>query len=228
MSPYRMKEVESRLGAPLLELWGMTELGGLGTTHPLYGPRKHGSIGVPLPFLCARIGSLEHPSVAVTAGEIGELQIGGAVTMMGYFGRPEATAETIDTDGWLHTGDLAYVDEEGFIFIVDRLKDMVITGGFNIYPAELERVLCEHPSVAMAAVVGVPDETKGELAKAFVVCRNGADLHPEDVLDFCRQRLAAYKVPRLIEVVDDLPKTSSGKILRRELRAKALPHNQTS
>ncbi|BFG81006.1 long-chain fatty acid--CoA ligase [Paraburkholderia terrae] len=228
MSPYKMKEVESRLGAPLLELWGMTELGGLGTTHPLYGPRKHGSIGVPLPFLCARIGSLEHPSVAVTAGEIGELQIRGAVTMMGYFGRPEATAETIDTDGWLHTGDLAYVDEEGFIFIVDRLKDMVITGGFNIYPAELERVLCEHPSVAMAAVVGVPDETKGELAKAFVVCRNGADLRPEDVIDFCRQRLAAYKVPRLIEVVDDLPKTSSGKILRRVLRAKALPHNQTS
>ena len=148
--------------------------------------------------------------------------------MQGYFGRPEATKETIDADGWLHTGDLAYTDKEGFIYIVDRLKDMVITGGFNIYPAELERVLCEHPSVGMAAVVGVPDETKGELAKAFVVCRSGAELDPDDVLEFCRHRLAAYKVPRAIEIVDDLPKTSSGKVLRRELRAKAVVKSHAS
>lgn len=222
MPPHKMREVEARFNAPLLELWGMTELGGLGTTHSLYGPRKHGSIGVPLTFLRARIGSLEHPSMELPTGEIGELQIKGPVTMMGYFGRPEITAETIEKDGWLRTGDLAYIDEEGFIFIVDRLKDMVITGGFNVYPAELERVLCEHPSVAMAAVVGIPDETKGELAKAFVVERNGTVIDPENVLQFCRERLAAYKVPRLIEVVDDLPKTSSGKILRRELRAQSL------
>jgi long-chain acyl-CoA synthetase len=228
MSAYKMKEVESRFGAPLLELWGMTELGGIGTTHSLYGPKKHGSIGVPLPFLSARIGSLECPKEAVAAGEIGELQIKGPVTMMGYFGRPDATAETIDVGGWLHTGDLAYMDGDGFIFVVDRLKDMVITGGFNIYPAELERVLCEHPAIAMAAVVGVPDETKGELAKAFVVCKNGADVDTGDVFEFCRQRLAAYKVPRLIEVVEDLPKTSSGKILRRELRAKEMLQNQLS
>jgi long-chain acyl-CoA synthetase len=228
MAPHKMREVERRFGAPLLELWGMTELGGLGATHSLYGPKRHGSIGIPLPFLKARIGTLEQPSKDVAAGDIGEIQIQGPVTMMGYFGRPEATAETIDADGWLHTGDLAYLDEEGFIFVVDRLKDMVITGGFKIYPAELERVLCEHPSVAMAAVVGIPDETRGELAKAFVVCRNGADVNPEEVLEFCRQRLAAYKVPRLIEVVGDLPKTSSGKILRRELRAKALLQNQPS
>jgi long-chain acyl-CoA synthetase len=228
MSPYKMKEVESRFGAPLLELWGMTELGGLGTTHSLYGPRKHGSIGVPLPFLSVRIGSLECPTEAVAAGEVGELQIKGPVTMIGYFGRPDATAETIDVGGWLHTGDLAYVDEEGFIFVVDRLKDMVITGGFNIYPAELERVLCEHPAIAMAAVVGVPDETKGELAKAFVVRKSGVDVDTGEVIEFCRQRLAAYKVPRLVEVVEDLPKTSSGKILRRELRAKAVLQNQPS
>ncbi|MFT4065587.1 class I adenylate-forming enzyme family protein [Paraburkholderia sp.] len=228
MPPHKMKEVESRFNAPLLELWGMTELGGLGTTHSFYGPRKHGSIGVPLTFCDARIGSLERPCVELKVGEIGELQMKGPITMIGYFGRPEATAETIEADGWLHTGDLAYKDEEGFIFVVDRLKDMVITGGFNVYPAELERVLCEHPAVAMAAVVGVPDETKGELAKAFVVQRNGIALDPENVLQFCRERLAAYKVPRLIEVVDDLPKTSSGKVLRRELRARSLTGNTVS
>lgn len=220
MPPNKMKEVESRLGAPLLELWGMTEIGGLGTTHSLYGPRRHGSIGIPLPFIQARIRSLEHPSADMPTGEIGELQVKGPVTMMGYFGRPEATSETLDADGWLHTGDLAYMDEEGFIFVVDRLKDMVITGGFNIYPAELERVLCEHPAIAMAAVVGIPDDTKGELAKAFVVCKPGVEIDTDEVLEFCRERLAAYKVPRAIEVVDDLPKTSSGKVLRRELRAK--------
>ncbi|ACC73976.1 AMP-binding protein [Paraburkholderia phymatum] len=222
MPPQKMEEVERKFGSPLLELWGMTELGGLGATHPLYGPKKNGSIGVPLPLLKARIASLESPSKEVTAREVGELQMKGPITMMGYYGRPEATLETIDADGWLHTGDLAYIDEEGFIFIVDRLKDMVITGGFNIYPAELERVLCEHPSIALAAVVGVPDDIKGELAKAFIVRKHGAEIRTEDVFEFCRQRLAAYKVPRLIEFVEDLPKTNSGKILRRELRKKAL------
>lgn len=227
MPPQKMREVEARLGVPLLELWGMTELGGLGTTHSLYGPKRHGSIGIPFPFVQVRIRSLEHPT-GLVSGEIGELQVKGPLTMQGYFGRPEATKETIDADGWLHTGDLAYTDKEGFIYIVDRLKDMVITGGFNIYPAELEHVLCEHPSVAMAAVVGVPDETKGELAKAFVVCKSGSELDPDDVLEFCRHRLAAYKVPRAIEIVDDLPKTNSGKVLRRELRAKAVLQSQAS
>ncbi|WP_321895844.1 AMP-binding protein [Paraburkholderia heleia] len=228
MSTYKMREVEARLGAPLLELWGMTELGGLGTTHSLYGPRKHGSIGIPLPFLSARIASLKIPSGIAPAGEVGELQIKGPVTMMGYFGRPEATAEAIDRDGWLHTGDLACMDEEGFIFVVDRMKDMVITGGYNIYPAELERVLCEHPAVAMAAVVGIPDETKGELAKAFIVGKSGVQVDTDGIVEFCRQKLAAYKVPRFIEVVDDLPKTSSGKILRRELRLREVTQKQPS
>ncbi len=228
MSAYKMKEVESRLGVPLLELWGMTELGGLGATHPLYGPRRHGSIGVPLPFMQARIASLESREGALPAGEVGELQMKGPLAMQGYFGQPEATSEAIDRDGWLRTGDLAYVDDDGFIFVVDRLKDMVITGGFNIYPAELERVLCEHPAVAMAAVVGIPDETKGELAKAFVVLKSHAEADVEGLLEFCRQRLAAYKVPRLIEVVDDLPKTSSGKILRRALREKVAADSQPS
>jgi long-chain acyl-CoA synthetase len=138
--------------------------------------------------------------------------------MQGYLNRADATSETIDADGFLHTGDLAYMDKEGYLYVVDRLKDMIITGGFNIYPAELEGALCEHPAVAMAAVVGVPDAAKGELAKAFVVLAQGRSVTEEALLEFCRTRLAAYKVPRMLAFVDELPKTGSGKILRRALR----------
>jgi long-chain acyl-CoA synthetase len=217
----KMQQVEERFGAPLIELWGMTELGGLGTTHCVYGPRKLGSIGIPLPFLQARIAQPDAGDKALEPGAVGELLIRGPVTMMGYHHRPEATAEAVDPDGWLHTGDLAYIDEDGFIFLVDRLKDMIITGGYNIYPAELERVLCEHPAVAMAAVVGVPDDIKGELAKAFVVLVADAASTADDLLAFCRERLAAYKVPREVQFVSDLPKTSSGKVMRRVLKGQA-------
>ncbi|MBC8752101.1 MULTISPECIES: class I adenylate-forming enzyme family protein [Paraburkholderia] len=218
----KMEQVEARFGAPLIELWGMTELGGLGTTHCAYGPRKLGSIGIPLPFLQARIAQPDSSDITLPPGMVGELLIKGPVTMTGYYHRPEATAETVDAAGWLHSGDLAYMDEDGFIFLVDRLKDMIITGGYNIYPAELERVLCEHPSVAMAAVVGIPDDIKGELAKAFIVAVEGSSSTPEEILTFCRERLAAYKLPREVEFVSDLPKTSSGKIMRRALREQAL------
>jgi long-chain acyl-CoA synthetase len=149
---------------------------------------------------------------------VGELQIRGPVTMREYLNNPEATAQTLEADGWLHTGDLARQDEEGFLYVVDRLKDMVITGGFNIYPAELERVIAEHPDVAMVAVGSIPDEAKGELAKAYVVARQGATLDLTALQQHCRSRLAAYKVPRAWQIVAELPKTSTGKILRRKLR----------
>ncbi|WP_454741911.1 class I adenylate-forming enzyme family protein [Cupriavidus necator] len=214
----KMREVEARFGAPLLELWGMTELGGLGTTHALLGERRLGSIGLPLPCMQARIVANTDPSKALPPGEVGELALKGPLTMQGYLNRPDATAETMDAEGFLHTGDLAYMDNDGYIYVVDRLKDMIITGGFNIYPAELESVLCEHPAVAMAAVVGAADPLKGELAKAFVVLAQGQSVSEQELLEFCRTRLAAYKVPRLVAFVDDLPKTGSGKILRRALR----------
>jgi long-chain acyl-CoA synthetase len=218
MPEAKMRAVEAAFGCPLIELWGMTELGGLGATQTLYGPRKHGSIGVPLPHLQARIVNGDDGRTVLGAGEVGELQIRGPVTMRGYIGNPAATAETLLDDGWLRSGDLARMDEDGFIFIVDRSKDLIITGGFNIYPAELERVLAEHPGVAMAAVGRVADETKGELAKAYVVAKSGVTLDLADLDRHCRERLAAYKVPRLYQVVDDLPKTSTGKILRRDLK----------
>jgi long-chain acyl-CoA synthetase len=217
MPEAKMRAVEAAFGCPLIELWGMTELGGLGATQTLYGPRKLGSIGIPLPHLQARIVDSEDGQTGLATGEVGELQIRGPVTMRGYVGNDAATAGTLLADGWLRTGDLACTDEEGFIFVVDRSKDLIITGGFNIYPAELERVLAEHPGVAMAAVGRVADETKGELAKAYVVARAGVTLDVADLDRHCRERLAAYKVPRLYQIVEDLPKTSTGKILRKDL-----------
>lgn len=215
----KMEAVEQALGCPLIELWGMTELGGLGTTHTLYGPRKLGSIGVALPHLEARIAPVEGEPRALPPGEVGELQIRGPMTMREYLGRPEATAETLLAGGWLRTGDLARMDAEGFIFVVDRLKDMINTSGFKIYPAELERVIAEHPDVAMVAVGSITDATKGELAKAYIVPKQGRAPDATDIERHCRERLAAYKVPRTFKFVAELPKTSTGKVLRRNLKA---------
>jgi long-chain acyl-CoA synthetase len=218
MPEAKMRQVEAAFGCPLIELWGMTELGGLGTTHSAYGPTRHGSIGVALPHLQARVCATDVTNRVLPPGEVGELQIRGPMVMHGYLNNPEATAQTLEVDGWLHTGDLARQDEDGFLFVVDRLKDMVITGGFNIYPAELERVIAEHPDVAMVAVGSIPDVAKGELAKAYIVARQGTTLDLTALQQHCRTRLAAYKVPRAWQIVAELPKTSTGKILRRKLR----------
>lgn len=218
MPEAKMREVEAAFGCPLIELWGMTELGGLGTTHSAYGPARHGSIGVPLPHLEARVVATDGSESVLPHGEVGELQIRGPVTMREYLGKPEATAETLVADGWLRTGDLVRQDAEGYVYVVDRLKDLIITGGFNVYPAELERVIAEYADVSMVAVGSIPDANKGELAKAYVVPRQGASIDLAALEAHCRSRLAAYKVPRLFQVVTDLPKTSTGKILRRKLR----------
>jgi long-chain acyl-CoA synthetase len=217
MPEAKMRDIEAIFGCPLIELWGMTELGGLGATHSAYGPARHGSIGVALPHLEARVIAADGSRQVLPTGEVGELQIRGPVVMTGYLGQPDATADTIVADGWLHTGDLVRQDKDGYLYVVDRLKDMIITGGFNIYPAELERVIAEHPDVALAAVGSVFDEAKGELAKAYIVPRHGAQLDLAALEQHCRVRLAAYKVPRAYQIVEDLPKTSTGKILRRML-----------
>jgi long-chain acyl-CoA synthetase len=151
-------------------------------------------------------------------GEVGELMIRGPIVMQGYYGNDKATKETIEPDGWLHSGDLASMDEDGAIFIVDRKKDMINTAGFKVFPAEIERVVAQHPSVAMVAVGSQPDELKGEIAKAYVVLKPGAAGDADAILALCRDQLAAYKVPRAVQFVADLPKTSTGKIMRRELR----------
>jgi long-chain acyl-CoA synthetase len=214
----KMQEVERRFACPLIELWGMTELAGLGTTFPSNGPHKLGSIGIAIPHTEARIADDADPAKTMPRGEVGELMIRGPIVMQGYYGNEKATREAIEPDGWLHTGDLATMDEDGAVFIVDRKKDMINTGGFKVFPAEIERVIAAHPSVAMVAVGGLPDELKGEIAKAYVVLKPGATPDAEGIMALCRAELAAYKAPRAIQFVADLPKTSTGKIMRRELR----------
>jgi long-chain acyl-CoA synthetase len=213
-----MRAWEDRARAPLIELWGMTELAGLGTTHALYAPNVHGSIGVGLPGVEVRVAAFDDAAHTMPAGEPGELMVRGPIVMQGYYGNDKATKETIEPDGWLHTGDVAVADDAGYFRLVDRRKDMIITAGYNVYPAEIERVLAGHPAVAMSAVGPIGDEVKGELARAYVVLRPDATATEAELIDFCRPHLAAYKLPRSVRFVADLPKTSTGKIMRRELR----------
>ncbi|MCP5081950.1 MAG: long-chain fatty acid--CoA ligase [Alphaproteobacteria bacterium] len=212
-----MKAVEEGFKVPLIELWGMTEIAGLGSTHPLYGTNKHGSIGCAIPYCELRIADAEDASKTMPRGEVGELMVRGPIVMLGYYGDEEKTRETLEPDGWLHTGDLGTMDEDGCVYIVDRKKDMILTGGYNVYPAEIERVLAGHPAVALAAVGKQDDELKGEIAKAYVVLKEGETGDEQEMMAFCREKLAAYKCPRKIQFVPDVPKTSTGKIMRRQL-----------
>ncbi|GAA4828007.1 class I adenylate-forming enzyme family protein [Saccharopolyspora rosea] len=202
-------------GARLIELWGMTELSGLGTTHWYDGEPRPGSIGVALPDVEVRVGELGDSRRTAPPGVPGELLVRGPLVMLGYFDDDEATAAAVDADGWLHTGDIAHADEDGHFFVVDRRKDMIVTAGYNVYPAEIERVLAGHPAVAMVAVGPVPDEVKGELARAYVV--PAAAVTEDELIEYCRERLAAYKLPRSVRFVEQLPRTSTGKIMRRAL-----------
>jgi len=211
-------EFSRRTGCPVHEVWGMTELAGATSANPVYGPNKPGTIGIPYPGNAFRVVDVEDPDKEMPPGERGELMYRGPLVMTGYYNNPKATAETIRPDGWLHTGDIATMDDDGYATIVDRKKDMILTAGFNVYPAEIERVLCMHSAVALAAVGGVPDEAKGELAKAYVVLKPGTEVSRAALVAHCREHLAAYKVPRGIQFVDSVPLTSSGKMMRRLLR----------
>lgn len=217
----KINAVTQRFGCPLLELWGMTEVAGPAITHSPYWSPRPGSIGLPMPGLEARIASLDHPSAAAPQGTAGELMVRGAMVTKGYWRNEAASREVIDADGWLATGDIAVLDEAGYIFIVDRKKDMIITAGYNVYPAELEQAIAMHPGVAMVAVAGIADEEKGELAHAFVVRHRAAALSEQELIEHCRKHLASYKIPRRVLFVDDLPKNSTGKVLRRTLREQA-------
>jgi long-chain acyl-CoA synthetase len=211
-------EFTRRTGCPVHEVWGMTELAGATSANPVYGPNKPGTIGVPYPGNAFRVVDVEDPDKEMPPGARGELMYRGPLVMMGYYNNPKATAETIRPDGWLHTGDIATMDDDGYASIVDRKKDMILTAGFNVYPAEIERVMCMHPAVALAAVGSVPDEAKGELAKAYVMLKPSTEVSRAALVVHCREHLAAYKVPRGIQFVESVPMTSSGKIMRRLLR----------
>jgi acyl-CoA synthetase (AMP-forming)/AMP-acid ligase II len=205
----------SRFGIRILEGYGLTETGCVASLNPYYGERKVGSIGLPLRGQAMEIR--DETGGPMAAGQYGEIVIQGANVMAGYLDNPAATAESI-REGWLHTGDIGYVDADGYFFIVDRTKDMIIRGGENIYPREIEEVLYEYPGVLECAVIGVPDDVRGEEVLAVVVAAEGAGLDLEELSGFAAQRLARYKLPREIVLRDALPKTPTGKIQKKPLR----------
>ena len=202
-------------GSTLAEAYGLTETSPAVCINPLDLAEYNGSIGLPVPSTDVAIWSEEGKPLA--AGEVGELMVRGPQVMKGYWQRPEETAKVLDADGWLHTGDIAKMDNNGYFYIVDRKKDMILVSGFNVYPNEVEDAVMEHPGVLEVAAVGVPDEHSGEVVKLFVV-RKDPNLSEDDLKQFCRQSLTGYKRPKFIEFRDSLPKSNVGKILRRVLR----------
>ena len=210
-----LQKFEQVTGATIMEGYGLTESSPVTHANPRVGRRVPGSVGLPYPGTDVRIVDLETGADLPPGGE-GEVVIKGPQVMKGYWNRPEETAATLK-DGWLHTGDIGRLDEDGYLYIVDRKKDMIIAGGFNIYPREIDEVLYQHPAVLEACAVGVPDAYRGETVKAFVVLKPGAQATEQEILDFCRERLAAYKRPRSVEFLPELPKSTVGKVLRRVL-----------
>jgi len=202
-------------GKPLLEAYGLTETSPAASINPLTIERYSGSIGLPISSteMCVR----DENGETLAIGETGELCVRGPQVMKGYWQRPVETAEVLDKDGWLRTGDVAHMDEQGFVYIVDRLKDMVLVSGFNVYPNEIEDVAASHEKILSVGVIGVPDERSGEAVKLIAV-RSDDSLTEDALIDFCRESLTGYKIPRYVQFVDELPMTNVGKILRRELR----------
>lgn len=206
---------EAMTGGRLIEGYGLTEASPVTHANNIWKKRKLGSIGIPFPDTEAKV---VHPLTGeeLPAGEIGELAVSGPQVMKGYWKRPEETGRVL-REGWLHTGDMARMDEDGYYYIMDRMKDMIIAGGFNIFPREIEEVLFEHPDIEEAAVLGLPDPYRGETVKAYIVLKEGVSLKEKELEHWCRERLAAYKVPHSYEFRNELPKTLAGKVLRRKL-----------
>jgi long-chain acyl-CoA synthetase len=203
------------LGLDVVEGYGLTEASPACLFNPIHGVHKPGSVGVPFPLVECKVVS--ETGEEQPAGTPGELLVKGPNVMRGYYNRPEENAVTI-VDGWLHTGDIAQTDEDGYFYIVDRIKDLIIVSGLNVYPREIEEALFEHPRVAEAAVIGEPDKLRGEVVVAYVALREGEDIHHKELLRFLKARLSQYKIPRRINIVDALPRNSSGKVLKRALK----------
>ena len=210
-----LKGFEARFKVPVLEGYGLSETSPVACFNQLDAPRKPGTIGTPVWGVDMRV--VDEAGLPCPAGTPGEVVIRGHNVMKGYFDRPEDTARAV-RNGWLHTGDVGTVDEEGYFRIVDRLKDMIIRGGFNVYPREIEEVLLTHPSISQAAVIGVPDPRVGEEVKAVVVLKPGAETTPDALVAWCRETMATYKYPRVVELASALPLNATGKVLKRKLR----------
>jgi long-chain acyl-CoA synthetase len=222
LAPEVQVQFEAITGGKMVEAYGLTETGPAASMDPIDRPRAH-SVGVPLPDTDMKIVDLDTGTKELAVGEVGEIIIKGPQVMKGYWKMPTETTNALRTGpdgqpGWFYSGDIGYMDEDGYFHITDRKKDMIIAGGYNVYPADVEAVLFEHPAVKEAAVVGVVDERRGETVKAFIVLKEGMTATAEEIIAFSRERLAAYKTPRIIEFRDDLPKSIIGKVLRRTLR----------
>jgi long-chain acyl-CoA synthetase len=209
-----MRSFEQAFGCKILEGYGLSESSPVASFNHPDRERKPGSIGTPIEHTEMRV--VGEDGTELPGGEVGEIVIKGPNVMRGYWQRPEATAETV-VDGWLHTGDMGRMDEDGYFFIVDRKKELIIRGGYNVYPREVEEVLYEHPAVREAAVLGIPDDEYGEEVGAAVSLADGAEVTPEQLRDYVRERVAAYKYPRKVWILDELPKGPTGKILKREI-----------
>ena len=205
----------SNFPVPLLEGYGLTETSPVVSCNPIFGQRKEGSVGLPVPGVEVRV--VDDEGRELPAGSVGELTVRGPNVMKGYLNNKQATREAI-RDGWLYTGDMGKKDEEGYIFIVDRKKDLVLVHGMNVYPREVEEVLYQHPAIAEAAVVGTPDPHGGEALRAFISLKEGVSLTEREVKDYLKPRLASYKLPRHVQFMSSLPVSRTGKVLKRELR----------
>jgi long-chain acyl-CoA synthetase len=210
------KQFEERTGGKLVEGYGLTETAPVAVVNPTHGRRKSGTIGVPISDTEAKVvDSISGESVEV--GEVGELALKGPQVMKEYWRKPEETAKVLK-DGWLFTGDMATMDAEGFLTIVDRKKDVIISAGMNVYPREVEEVLHQHPKIVEAAVIGASSKVREEVVKAFVVVEEGEELTKGEIVRFCRDKLSKFKIPKQVEFVEELPKSAMGKVLRRMLK----------
>lgn len=215
-----IRKFEEKFKIPMVEAYGLTEVTTAATANPVFGIRKPGSVGLPLPGLEVKI--FDDQDREVPRGEVGEIVICGPAVMKGYYNNPEATGETL-RGGWLHTGDLGKVDEDGYFYILDRKKDMIICSGYNVYPREVEELLHTHPAVLEAAVIGIPDPKRGESPMAFVILKPGQKASEEELIQFCKENLAAYKVIKAVRFVEEFPRNPNRKVLKRELREMVSP-----
>ncbi|MFZ6657469.1 long-chain-fatty-acid--CoA ligase [Undibacterium sp. TJN19] len=213
-----LQQFQALTGCTLLEGWGMTETSPTGTFTPLGGARKNGSCGLPTPGISFKFVSIDDPRQEVALGERGEICVAGANIMKGYWNKPEATRDAFTSDGYFRTGDVGYMDADGFVYIVDRTKDMILSGGYNVYPRNIEEAIYEHPAVAEVSVIGIPDEYRGQAAKAFIKLKTGAAPFSFDELkDFLKERLGKHEMPQAMDIRAELPKTPVGKLSKKEL-----------
>jgi long-chain acyl-CoA synthetase len=220
-----IRDFENKTGAIIIEGYGLTESSPVTHVNPFLGQRKVGSIGIPVSDTLCRVVNLEDGKTVVPVGEPGEIAIKGPQVMKGYWNMPRETGDVFN-DGWLLTGDIGKMDDDGYFYIVDRKKDLIISGGFNVYPRDIDEVLFEYPKIQEACAIGIPHPTRGEAVKVFVVLKEGESATEEEIIQYCASKMAKFKLPTEVEFRDELPKSNVGKVLRKELRAEEIKRRE--